>query len=75
MINNDVSTLTIVVARPGEAGETLCTDITARFGRALHVPAIGFAPPDDLEAFQAAIDIIDQIAKDDVLNEIYLAKA
>jgi len=59
-MRNDLSAMTIVVARPAEAGVALCAEITARFGRALHVPAIAFAPPDDLEAFRAAIEIMDQ---------------
>lgn len=57
---NEMGVMTIVVARPGDAGAELCSEIVTQFGRALHVPAIGFAPPDDLEGFQAAIEEIDK---------------
>lgn len=51
----DLSTIYVLVTRPGNAGAELCEQVIARGGNALHFPVIAFAPPADAEAFQQAI--------------------
>lgn len=48
----------ILVTRPGLAGETLCAQIEAHGGSALHFPVIAFAPPRDDAAFDASIHAV-----------------
>lgn len=51
-----LSGLTVLVTRPGLAGEKLCRDIEACGGYAIHFPAIAFASPQDINAYQLAVD-------------------
>lgn len=51
----DLSSLHILVTRPGAAGAELCAQVEAQGGKALHFPVIAFAPPADEQAFQEAI--------------------
>jgi uroporphyrinogen-III synthase len=51
----DLSSLSILVTRPGAAGAELCEQMLAQGARALHFPVIDFAPPQDLAALDHAI--------------------
>lgn len=47
--------LTILVTRPEPQCTELCREINTMGGRAIAFPTIAFAPPPDIQAFQAAI--------------------
>jgi uroporphyrinogen-III synthase len=53
----DLSSLSILVTRPGDAGAALCASIEAHGGHAYHLPVIAFMPPVDLPVFTHAIDM------------------
>lgn len=54
-MTSDLSSLYILVTRPGDAGADLCAQIEVHGGKAVHFPVIDFAPPADEQAFQESI--------------------
>lgn len=52
---SDLSSLYILVTRPGGAGAELCAQLESRGAKAMHFPVIDFAPPADEQGFQDAI--------------------
>lgn len=52
----ELEDLSIMVTRPGHAGEELCKEIKEAGGHATFFPTIAFGPPPDAKAFQQAID-------------------
>ncbi|HTM63129.1 MAG TPA: uroporphyrinogen-III synthase [Gammaproteobacteria bacterium] len=61
-MKSDLSSIYVLVTRPGTAGAELCAQIEAQGGRALHFPVIEFAPPHDTESFQ---QVINQLGEQD----------
>lgn len=49
---------TVMVTRPGSAGEMLCEKIRAAGGEAIHFPSIVFAPPADLDLLHRQVAAI-----------------